>query len=714
MKLNLTIKRMLMGLVVTGVGVILVLAAASFYSNNQLIESQARLTEIVLPLETANQEIRVAMANFIERQGQIMGSNTLKELDSLAKRTHLETVFQKSLQQLQALAANRAEADGRMKRLSEIYAHFLKQDSEMLATVRRRHELDEAIDAQLAVMDHLGAELQKNGETIYGRVTFAAMREKIAFREYLKTTDRTDELRSAVSELAQGDLSPTQKACNDLRLGVASMGTYGRQILLFKDKASVESILTEQIAKAVDKVTTAIATMKKGLAESPELLAMVEKIESDFNSLNTTVSEVSQLRVSWITEKQRMEVLQTELKDQIAAITDSLEGLRAMADDIRKAAEAEALRVRRLTASVTGILGVLAIVFMIFIGLVISRRIMGPIDLAVAFADTISAGDLTARIQMGGNGFWGRIGSERNDEISNLIFKLSNMVKNLNDLIGQVQQSGIQVTASATELSATSKHQKSVINKQVESTHYVVKSVNEISNVSTELVNTMRQVAAMSEETAEFASSGQEDLLRMKDAIHNMEDASRSISGKLENINEKATNITSVVTTITKVADQTNLLSLNAAIEAEKAGEYGRGFTVVAREIRRLADQTAVATFDIERMVQDMQSAVSKGVMEMEAFIKEVQRSAEDVGRISSQLTRIIEQVKSLSPSFDAVNQSMQFQSEQALEINNAMEKLGKEMTQTMESLKESFLAIDQLNDAARVLQDEVSRFKVS
>ena len=87
----------------------------------------------------------------------------------------------------------------------------------------------------------------------------------------------------------------------------------------------------------------------------------------------------------------------------------------------------------------------------------------------------------------------------------------------------------------------------------------------------------------------------------METTIKSMEEATQIVSAKLGTINEKANNITSVVTTITKVADQTNLLSLNAAIEAEKANEYGKGFAVVAREIRRLADQTAVATLDIDQ-----------------------------------------------------------------------------------------------------------------
>jgi len=299
------------------------------------------------------------------------------------------------------------------------------------------------------------------------------------------------------------------------------------------------------------------------------------------------------------------------------------------------------------------------------------------------------------------------------DEFGMLAMRLNRMIKQLRTMVGQVQRSGIQVTSSSTELAATAKQQEVTVKIQVESTNKVLESVKEISDVVANLVDTMQQVAAMSQETAGFASSGQSDLTRMQEAMERMEEASRSISSRLTAINEKAENITTVVTTITKVADQTNLLSLNAAIEAEKAGEYGRGFTVVAREIRRLADQTAVATLDIEQMVQEMQSAVSAGVMEMDKFIAEVRHSAEDVEKISLQLTRIIEQVQALSPRFEDVNEAMGHQSDHAHGINDAMTNLSEEMQQTMDSLRESFLAIGQLNDAARGLQEEVSRFKV-
>lgn len=124
----------------------------------------------------------------------------------------------------------------------------------------------------------------------------------------------------------------------------------------------------------------------------------------------------------------------------------------------------------------------------------------------------------------------------------------------------------------------------------------------------------------------------------METTIKSMEEATQIVSAKLGTINEKANNITSVVTTITKVADQTNLLSLNAAIEAEKANEYGKGFAVLAREIRRLADQTAVATLDIDQTIKEMRSVVTAGVMGMEDFAEKVHNSVEEVRKVGAQL----------------------------------------------------------------------------
>jgi methyl-accepting chemotaxis protein WspA len=199
----------------------------------------------------------------------------------------------------------------------------------------------------------------------------------------------------------------------------------------------------------------------------------------------------------------------------------------------------------------------------------------------------------------------------------------------------------------------------------------------------------------------------------MKSTMQQVTEAAASINARLGTLSEKAGNIGTVVTTITRVADQTNLLSLNAAIEAEKAGDYGRGFAVVATEIRRLADQTALATGDIEQMVKEMQSAVAASVMGMDKFSEEVRRGGGVVEQVSEELSQIIHHVQALAPNFETVSEGMQSQSLGAQQISEALSQLSEASQQTVESLRQSKSAIEQLNEASRGLQDGVASFTV-
>ncbi|MDF3058060.1 MAG: methyl-accepting chemotaxis protein [Rariglobus sp.] len=326
---------------------------------------------------------------------------------------------------------------------------------------------------------------------------------------------------------------------------------------------------------------------------------------------------------------------------------------------------------------------------------------MGVVLTEVAAVNTrIAQGDLTVTVTP----------QSASDKFGNAHHQ---MIEKLSQLVGAVQRAGLQVNTSATEIAATSKQQQATATEIAATTTEIGATSREIAATSKELVRTVGEVNKVAEETAQLAGSGQSGLGRMEATMRNIMDASGTISGKLAVLNEKATNINAVVTTITKVADQTNLLSLNAAIEAEKAGEYGLGFAVVATEIRRLADQTAVATYDIEQMVKEMQSAVSAGVMGMDKFSEEVRRGVEEVRQVGAQLTQIIQQVQALTPRFETVNEGMQSQSTGAQQITEALSQLSESAQQTAESLRNSSVAIEHLNEAARDLQSGVARFKL-
>jgi methyl-accepting chemotaxis protein WspA len=251
--------------------------------------------------------------------------------------------------------------------------------------------------------------------------------------------------------------------------------------------------------------------------------------------------------------------------------------------------------------------------------------------------------------------------------------------------------------------------QLSTANEIAATTSEIGATSQEISSTSKELVRTMNEVSNVAEQSAALAGSGQVGLTHMETTMQQVVEAAAAVNAKLAVLSEKAGHINQVVTTITRVADQTNLLSLNAAIEAEKAGEYGRGFAVVATEIRRLADQTAVATYDIDQIVKEIQSAVAAGVMGMDKFSQEVRRGMQEVQQVGGQLSQIIQQVQALAPRVESVNEGMQAQTTGAEQISEALMQLSGAAQQTVVSLRRSSEAMDDLHQVASSLAGGVS-----
>ncbi|ATX82708.1 methyl-accepting chemotaxis protein WspA [Mariprofundus ferrinatatus] len=346
---------------------------------------------------------------------------------------------------------------------------------------------------------------------------------------------------------------------------------------------------------------------------------------------------------------------------------------------------------------------IILLIVSISISVFISQRVVArPLRHISEMVQRVADGDLTAATTINSK-----------DELGLLSEAVNTMVSKLSMLVSRVQKSGIQVASSVTEIAASTREQEATATEHAATTSQVAASVNEISATSKQLGQTTEEVTQLALGTAESASDGQEILDKLDATMNHMASASGMIAGKLADLNEKASNIGNMVLTINKVADQTNLLSLNAAIEAEKAGEYGRGFAVVATEIRRLADQTAVATYDIEQMVAEVRSAISAGVMSMDKFSEEIHSSVSEAKNAGLQLEKIIDQAQALAPHIELVNEGLQAQVEGAEQISEAMSALSEAAQQTAEFVRHSNEAIGELNEAARGMQEGAAIFKV-
>ena len=322
------------------------------------------------------------------------------------------------------------------------------------------------------------------------------------------------------------------------------------------------------------------------------------------------------------------------------------------------------VQVQEALAQVALIVGI-GLMVVLLLGYLFFRGLVGRVERAAAAATGVAGGDLTVNID-----------SSVRDESGVLLRAIRKMVSSLESLVLNLKGSSVELISAADEVSAAARAQKEFNSHFGASTSQIAASINEISATSRELLETMKEVNEATTQSATVAARGRHDLDRMEDTMQHLSSATGSISAKLGVIAERAGNIGAVVTTITKVAEQTNLLSLNAAIEAEKAGEYGLGFSVIAREIRRLADQTAVATLDIERIVGEMQSSVSSGVMEMDRFGEQVRIGVSEATTLGEELAEIILSVEKLKPRFESAHHGMQAQVLGASQINEAMLRL--------------------------------------
>ncbi len=344
----------------------------------------------------------------------------------------------------------------------------------------------------------------------------------------------------------------------------------------------------------------------------------------------------------------------------------------------------------------SGMAGVLGLIWWL------TNTLTQRIGRAVAASRRVAAGDLAGGIEARGG-----------DETGQLLRDIGAMTTSLRDIVSQVKQSSLDLNATARQLSAAGLQQEHAIHSLGASTSEAAVASRQIAVTGQELLGTMDEVAAVASDTAAVAGAGRENIAGIETTMAQLERSTTDFSDRLAAIRQRAEDINMVITTITKVADQTNLLSINAAIEAEKAGEYGQGFIVVAREIRRLADQTAVATLDIERLVEQMQQAVTAGVDQMGRFAVEVKQGVERVHAISAQFSDVIDKVQGLTGRFEHVNQGMKAQAAGAAQITEALTTLTEGSRAAAGALREFKEASQHMVQSVDGLTQTVSRFNL-
>ena len=297
------------------------------------------------------------------------------------------------------------------------------------------------------------------------------------------------------------------------------------------------------------------------------------------------------------------------------------------------------------------------------------------------------------------------------DEASELEGLLRNLVTGLHAPLKQIRRSSAEVTESSGQIAESLTRLEASVAGHAGSTNAATTASREILAATQELAETMRAVQQLASEAASLASTGLESLRGIDSTMRGQLDASDGISLGLSAISDRAAAITPVISTITNLANRANLVSLNAAIEAERAGEHALGFSVVALEIRRLADQTAVTALDLEKLIGELQAAVQEGVAGLSRYSAQTRNCFQTIAGITGSLSRPIDYIRRLEPHFEAANGGMQAQTRAARQVMEAAQRLAEVAGQTRDSLAGFRQNADQMRSAAQLLQGEVERF---
>jgi len=480
-------------------------------------------------------------------------------------------------------------------------------------------------------------------------------------------------------------------------------------VRLEKIKEAYSNAVAMAEEDVLEEVVEVVAMdFNKSLTEVAELEASQKDMTDRLiNAFNTYIEDTNAFTLKMINEEigsDEIKVLQNKMLKELSEVEGELNDFRTQSYQ-RFISAIEGAHMGSNTAIFTGVSsGFVILVLLMIVGFVVSRSIVNNIDNVVLSLKSLAsgAGDLTARLT-----------SSSNDEIGALVHAFNTFLGKLHGIIAMVKTSSEKVFDASGEMKKVAEMSVVGMHAQNEDISRVVQAMAEMSTTVSSVTEIAGKAAEYAASTKKEAELGNEVVTENMESISLLADEIEKAAQVIEALDKHSESIGTVLNVIRDIADQTNLLALNAAIEAARAGEQGRGFAVVADEVRTLANRTHESTQEINDMISRLQTGTKNAVNSMISGREQAQASVGNAGEVKGSLEKITQGIANISSMNMQIASATEEQNAVAKEINGNVANLGQVVAQLSEDSDIAKEKSDDVSVLIENLSNEISVFKI-